>query len=435
MSRQNHLKRPPSRTIRRFAYQIWNLWQVEDPTNASLCKRILGLIPPSWQARWPNTIPTRPGKKWTSSLSFRRQLASTANWTTALAIIALFASGCATPVGVERLDEQAAHQELNTNVLSAGKPSAYSTQLLERTALSERFKDDPEPVLAELNSGLGRTDERDRLFALSELSFAHAEDSGNQSYYLASAAYAYAFLFPANPADAPGPYDPRLRLAVDLYNRGIALGLGTKDGKEVDLRQRQLSLPFGSLSLGINQEEFNYGGNHLTKFVSLADLEVRGLRNTYRTAGIGAALSARVEQQANGTANRWIPPNAKVPVTAFVRFDDPRRAMSDGQLRGTVELYDEDETSLVQVGTYSGAARVGSQCFARLSAGRRAGLGFRDCWISPGRLLVSGQWQQRRQQRPIYAASVPSQSDPGSVCSWNGLESCALGGDGQRVAR
>jgi pimeloyl-ACP methyl ester carboxylesterase len=280
-------------------------------------------------------------------------LASTANWTAALTLIAFFASGCATPVGVERLDEQAAHRELNTNVLSAGKPSAYSTQLLERTALSERFKDDPEPVLAELNSGLGRTDERDRLFALSELSFAHAEDSGNQSYYLASAAYAYAFLFPANPADAPGPYDPRLRLAVDLYNRGIALGLGTKDGKEVDLRQRQLSLPFGSLSLGINQEEFNYGGNHLTKFVSLADLEVRGLRNTYRTAGIGAALSARVEPQANGTANRWIPPNAKVPVTAFVRFDDPRRAMSDGQLRGTVELYDEDETSLVHVGTYS----------------------------------------------------------------------------------
>ena len=286
-------------------------------------------------------------------MSFRRRLASTANWTAALTLIAFFASGCATPVGVERLDEQAAHRELNTNVLSAGKPSAYSTQLLERTALSERFKDDPEPVLAELNSGLGRTDERDRLFALSELSFAHAEDSGNQSYYLASAAYAYAFLFPANPADAPGPYDPRLRLAVDLYNRGIALGLGTKDGKEVDLRQRQLSLPFGSLSLGINQEEFNYGGNHLTKFVSLADLEVRGLRNTYRTAGIGAALSARVEPQANGTANRWIPPNAKVPVTAFVRFDDPRRAMSDGQLRGTVELYDEDETSLVQVGTYS----------------------------------------------------------------------------------
>ncbi len=73
----------------------------------------------------------------------------------ALVFIHLFASGCATPVGVTRLDEQAAHRELIANVLSVGKPSAYSTQLLERTALSEPFTQDPQAVLAELNSGLG----------------------------------------------------------------------------------------------------------------------------------------------------------------------------------------------------------------------------------------------------------------------------------------
>jgi pimeloyl-ACP methyl ester carboxylesterase len=278
---------------------------------------------------------------------------SVSSWAAPLAIIALFASGCATPVGVSRLDEQAAHRKLNASVLSVDRPSAYSMQILERTALGQRYQKEPEAVLAELNSGLGKPDERDRLFALSELSFAHAEKSRNQSYYLASAAYAYAFLFPADPADAPGPYDPRLRLALDLYNRGIALGLATQDGKEVDLSERQLSLPFGSLSLAANPAGFNYGGNHLTQFVALADLKVRGLRNTYRKAGIGAALSARVEPAPNQTASRWIPPTAKVPITAFVRFDDPRRAMSDGRLHATVELYDEDRTAAVQVGSYS----------------------------------------------------------------------------------
>ena len=288
---------------------------------------------------------------------FKKLLVSTtrsiSNWTVVLAIIALFAGACATPVGVKRLDEQAANRQLNANVLSEGKPSAYSTQILERTALSQRFQDEPKTVLAELNSGLGKPDERDRLFALSELSFAYAEESGNQSYYFASAAYAYAFLFPANPAEAPGPYDPRLTLAVDLYNRAIALGLETQDGNEVDLSARQLSLPFGSLDLAVNAKGFNYGGYHLTKFVSLADLEVRGLRNTYRRAGIGAALSARVEASPGSTANRWIPRTAKVPLTAFVHFDDPRRAMSDGRLHGTVELYDVDETAAVQVGSYA----------------------------------------------------------------------------------
>ncbi|HUO06087.1 MAG TPA: hypothetical protein VMU16_12895 [Candidatus Binataceae bacterium] len=234
-----------------------------------------------------------------------------------------------------------------------GKPSAYSTQLLERTALSRRFQKEPEAVLAELNSGLGKPDEHDRLFALSELSFAYAEDSRNQPYYLASAVYAYAFLFPANPAFVPRPYDPRLRLAVDLYNRGIALGLSTKDGKEVDLSPRQLSLPFGTLDLAVDPKGFEYGGDRLTTFVSLADLKVRGLRNTYRTAGIGAALSAKVQAAARGTANRWIAPTAKVPITAFVRFDDPRLAMSNGRLRGTVELYDEDRTANVLIGSYS----------------------------------------------------------------------------------
>lgn len=274
-------------------------------------------------------------------------------WAVGFATIALFASACATPVGVTRLDEQAAHRELNANILSTGQPSEYAKQLLERNALGERFDQDPEGVLAELNSGPGRQDERDRLFALSELSFAYAEESRNRSYYLASAAYAYAFLFPPNPTEAPGQYDPRLRLAVDLYNRGVALGLATNDGQEVDLSARQLSLPFGTLDLAVNAKGFSYGGYHLTKFVSLADLEVRGLRNTYREAGIGAALSAKVEASPGSTANRWIPATAKVPITAFVRFDDPRRAMSDGRLHGTVELYDEAEAPTVQVGSYA----------------------------------------------------------------------------------
>jgi pimeloyl-ACP methyl ester carboxylesterase len=278
---------------------------------------------------------------------------SVSRWAVALAIIALFAGGCATPVGVSRLNEQAAHRKLNANVLSTSQPSAYSTQVLERTALGPRFKKEPEAVLAELNSGLGKPDERDRLFALSELSFAHAQSSHKHSYFLASAAYAYAFLFPTDPAEAPGPYDPRLRLAIDLYNRGIALGLATKDGKEVDLSERRLSLPFGSLSLTADSAGFNYAGNHLKKFVSLADLKVRGLRNIYRTAGIGAALSASVAPVSHDAASRWIPPTAKVPITAFVRFDDPRRAISDGRLHGTVELYDDDWTTAVQVGSYS----------------------------------------------------------------------------------
>ncbi len=47
----------------------------------------------------------------------------------------------------------------------------------------------------------------------------------DQAYYLAAAVYAYALLFPDDPQSVPlDPADPRLRLAYDLYNRGLAEG-------------------------------------------------------------------------------------------------------------------------------------------------------------------------------------------------------------------
>ena len=120
---------------------------------------------------------------------------SLANWATALAIFALVTGGCATPVGVRHVDEETAYRTLNANILSSGELSAYSTQLLERHALVKSYRDHPQQVIAGLYSGLGKPDEHDRLFALSELSFAYAAAERDQSYYLASTVFAYAFLF------------------------------------------------------------------------------------------------------------------------------------------------------------------------------------------------------------------------------------------------
>ncbi len=275
--------------------------------------------------------------------------------TLATAIALLFAfivSGCATPVGVTRLDEQAANRQLSSNVLSTGEPSEYSRQLLERTALAESFRKSPEETLAVLHSGLSKSDEHDRLFVLAELSYVHALAEGKPAYYLASAVYAYAFLFPANAADSPDAYDPRLTIALDLYNSGIAAGLTPKGGDEVDLSDRELALPFGTLELYSDSEKFLYGGHHLSKFVALGDYRVRGLRNTYRYAGIGAPLAAKVEPGTD-KASRWIPPNAKVPVTAIVRFDNARLGMSTGKIRGALTLYEYDETRKTQISSYS----------------------------------------------------------------------------------
>ena len=127
---------------------------------------------------------------------------------------------------------------------------------------------------------------------LAELSFYHGDKSRDRSYYLAAAAYAYGFLFPQDSSVIPGRFDPRVRVAVDLYNRGIAEGLTSSNGTDVILQSGFYQLPFGKLFIYLDQSEFQWGSYNLVKFKQAALLDVRGLRNRYRWAGIGAPLNS-----------------------------------------------------------------------------------------------------------------------------------------------
>ncbi|MBI4522288.1 MAG: alpha/beta fold hydrolase [Deltaproteobacteria bacterium] len=267
-------------------------------------------------------------------------------------------SGCATPIGVVRGNTQDIHYALTANVLSAGRPSSWSTQVLHRNNLFERFQVDAEATLGALQKLLGqRAGEerlRDRLFTLSELSFYYAEQAGKNEHYLAAAVYAYAFLFPEDNTLSPNPLDPRLRLAVDLYNLGLVRGLASLDGQEVMVREGTYELPFGELELKLEASGFLWGGFRLNRFIPVGEFDIRGVRNRYHQAGIGAPLAAEVEPVLSGPAGaiaqKRIPPRTKVPVTAFIRIEEPRRSVVEGKLRGRLELYAADQASTVKIG-------------------------------------------------------------------------------------
>src|SRR5512135_401637 len=271
----------------------------------------------------------------------------------ALALL-LFAAGCATPIGVVRGTTQETYYALTANVLSAGEPSSWSTQVLHRDNLTEQFEDDPGAALAELHKRLKDRINPDRLFALAELSFCHAEQSGKREYYLAAAAYAYAFLLPEREDMMIRPIDPRGRVAVDLYNWGISRGLATPDGDEVSLDAGTRALPFGEMTLTVEPSQFLWGGYRFKRFIPVGEFVVRGLANRYRQAGVGAALAAEVEpvgsDAVSETDRKRIPPRIKVPVTAFIRFTDPLRAVVAGKIQGRIELYAADQATTVRVG-------------------------------------------------------------------------------------
>ena len=201
-------------------------------------------------------------------------------WVLGLAGLALIASGCATPVGVQPVDIQTAYRLHTESALSAGQPSEPSKMVLRRLGLLDRFDEEPGAVLAELHSGLRPAGDDDRLFALAELSFLHAERTGDRAYFLASAVYAWALLFPGDATSVQlQRSDPRLRLAYDLYNQAVAQGLteprnegdpsrSAPEGRgEVRLEPGARQLPFGTLQVTLDESGLSWGGYRLDQFV------------------------------------------------------------------------------------------------------------------------------------------------------------------------
>jgi pimeloyl-ACP methyl ester carboxylesterase len=271
--------------------------------------------------------------------------------TAVLLMSILFFTGCATPVGVTKLDPKAVQRTLTANVLSNGTVSPFTGQLLNRFGLSEEFQHEPEKVIARIHGGLDGVPEPDRFFALAELSFYHASKSRDRQYFLAAACYAYTFLYSAGTKASPASIDPRYRTAVDLYNRSIAEGLMSSDGAEVMLRAGAYKLPFGTLNLYLNQSEFQWGAYRLVHFKQAAELGVRGLRNRYRWPGIGAPLTAAIEPLAgvDNPAYSLVMPNIKVPVTLFVRLEDVAAGIRSGTIRGHLDLHTTEKTTTVTI--------------------------------------------------------------------------------------
>lgn len=290
-------------------------------------------------------------------------------WLRVLAVIslAMLAVGCATPVGTTRVDIQAGYRLLTESALSAERPSEASKTVLRRLGLLDRFEDEPSTVLAELHRGLGPAGDEDRLFALAELSFLHAQRTGDRAHFLASVVYAYALLFPGEGAPVQlHRSDPRLRLAYDLYNQGLAQGLTVRreehatDGsapnvtneevQEIRLEPGTRTLPFGRLELDLDRSGLSWGGYRLERFVSVTTLEVRGLRNRYRNPGLGAPLAASLapgEASAAVVGAKRIGPRTKVPATAVLRIEDARGSLPTGLVRGRLELHAADQAATI----------------------------------------------------------------------------------------
>jgi pimeloyl-ACP methyl ester carboxylesterase len=268
-------------------------------------------------------------------------------------LAALLAACGGVPVRVETAPPTYVQRELTANVLVDGELSALSRQALQRHGLWRMWQRNPRAALAELHSRAGLTRGGFRMFALAELSYAYAQESGDRSYYLVSAVYAYTLLFPGDDERLPlDPADPRVRIACELYNRGLAEGLRTAAGGGVEIGPGEHALSIGALEIRFDPGELAYGGYRLQGFLPAADLRVHGLRNRYRRAGVGAPLVAalaREDEVELDLRHRRLPEHLRVPVTAFLRIASPNASLKLGRFEASLELHSQDDALTVEV--------------------------------------------------------------------------------------
>ena len=269
-------------------------------------------------------------------------------WTAGIpaCVVLVLATSCAPPFAIRR-NLEGAQRAATTNVISTGGLTRRSQNLLYERDLRERFREDPAGALAQLHADLvaDRLDARE-LGPLAELTFHYARDRGGSPYYLAAALYAWAYLFPDDPKDRPDRLDPSVRLATEIYNRGLSKGLRL-DGM-VDLRPARRPLPFGTLDVHVDEGTLVWSGHQLYDFYPLIDIEVSGFPTYYRWPGIGASLAAKVVPTANDAD--LLARRIRVPVTAVLAPADLTQGLRSGAVRSTLTAYPGYGDQKIRVG-------------------------------------------------------------------------------------
>ena len=261
----------------------------------------------------------------------------------------LLTAGCQTPVGVEHVDAVTAQRQLTTNALTADELSPSARNVLRRWVLSERYDDDPASAIAALHTIAtdGRGDE-DEVVTLAEMAYLYAEKTHQRPYFLAAAIYSFAFLFPGKGLAPPSPYDSRLRLAADLYSLGITHVFASADEATVDLKSGIYELPFGSVQVAVNPSGFEWHNRRVVALTPVEEVTIRGLANRYRHPGIGAPLAAAT-QPIIAESGIQVAPRMKLPMTAVLRLDAPRRQLAQRDLRATLDLYNTHDLSATTI--------------------------------------------------------------------------------------
>src|SRR5262249_38347956 len=124
-------------------------------------------------------------------------------------------------------------------------------------------------------------------------------------YFLSAAIYSFAFLFPEQGLQPPSPYDPRLRLAADLYSLGIIHAFASADDTTVEFKNGNYPLPFGWVQVAVNPSGFESHNRRVVALTPVEDVAVRVSPTAIATPGLARRSLRRRSPSLPSAVCRW----------------------------------------------------------------------------------------------------------------------------------
>jgi pimeloyl-ACP methyl ester carboxylesterase len=287
----------------------------------------------------------------------------------------LLLASCAS-IRVDHVHQPALLDAWRASAVLRDELSPRSLQTLRQWDLAQLYNDKPDDAIAKLHAVVLRDPQPELVFTLAEMNYVRGRKAEKHdcaratAYYYLCAGYAYHYLFdePPRPApdmetsrkvsaptgETPDPpptpaaprssiFDPRFRLACDLYNAGLAklIAAAQRVGQLDPRHQLLMPTPDGhDFTFSVLHDGFTWKPEEFGKLLVCSDYSVVGLANQHRSYGLGVPLIAT--RNLNGSkedaARAFYPHEACFAATAFFRFEGTLADL--GSLRsGRMELY------------------------------------------------------------------------------------------------